>query len=52
VFGSIVIDGPGGLSAGSSSVNLVYDPNVISNFRAFGTVGIVQNTFREITPGT
>ena len=28
VFGSIVIDGPGGLSAGSSKVNLVYDGNV------------------------
>jgi Tfp pilus assembly protein PilX len=51
VFGSIVIDGPAGLSAGSSKVNLVYDPNVFSGFKAFGTAGIVQNTFREITPG-
>jgi hypothetical protein len=51
VFGSIVIDGPGGLSAGSSKVNLVYDPNVINGFKAFGTAGIVQNTFREISPG-
>ncbi len=50
VFGSIVIDGPGGLSAGSSKVNLVYDGNVAENLKAFGTVGIVQNTFREISP--
>lgn len=50
VYGSIVIDGPGGLSAGSSKVNLVYDPNVFNGFRAFGTTTIVQNTFREITP--
>ena len=50
VFGSIVIDGPAGLSAGSSKVNLVYDPNVFNGFKAFGTAGIVQNTFREITP--
>jgi Tfp pilus assembly protein PilX len=50
IFGSIVIDGPGGLSAGSSKVNLVYDPNVLNGFKAFGTAGIVQNTFREITP--
>ena len=50
IFGSIVIDGPGGLSAGSSKVNLVYDPNVFNGFKAFGTAGIVQNTFREITP--
>ena len=48
VHGSIVIDGPGGLSAGSSKVNLVYDPNVFNGFKAFGTAGIVQNTFREI----
>jgi len=50
IFGSIVIDGPAGLSAGSSKVNLVYDPNVFNGFKAFGTAGIVQNTFREITP--
>jgi hypothetical protein len=49
VYGSIVIDGPGGLSAGSSKANLVYDPNVFGGFKAFGTAGIVQNTFREIT---
>jgi Tfp pilus assembly protein PilX len=52
IFGSIVIDGPGGLSAGSSKVNLVYDPNAINGFEAFGTAGIVQNTFREITPSS
>jgi type II secretory pathway pseudopilin PulG len=52
VYGSIVIDGPGGLSAGSSKVNLVYDPNVFNGFKAFGTAGIVQNTFREITAGS
>jgi Tfp pilus assembly protein PilX len=50
IFGAIVIDGPAGLSAGSSKVNLVYDPNVFNGFKAFGTAGIVQNTFREITP--
>lgn len=50
IHGAIVIDGPGGLSAGSSKVNLVYDPNVFNGFKAFGTAGIVQNTFREIPP--
>ena len=30
IFGSIVIDGAGGLSAGSSKVNLVYNPNAFS----------------------
>jgi Tfp pilus assembly protein PilX len=49
IYGSIVIDGDGGLSAGSSKVNLVYDPRVFGGFKAFGTAGIVQNTFREIS---
>ena len=48
IFGAIVIDGAGGLSAGSSKVNLVYNPNAFSGLKAFGTAGIVQNTFREI----
>ena len=30
IFGSIVIDGAGGLSAGSSKVNLVYNPNAFA----------------------
>ena len=48
INGSIVIDGNGGLVAGSSKVNLIWDPNVFNNLRAFGTASIVQNTFREI----
>ena len=48
IQGSIVIDGAGGLHAGSSKVNLVWDPNVFNNLKAFGTASIVQNTFREI----
>ena len=49
VVGSIVIDGAGGLSAGSSKINLIYNPNVFAGLTAFGTAGIVQNTFREIS---
>ena len=48
IFGSIVIDGAGGLSAGSSKVNLVYNPNAFAGLKAFGTAGLVQNTFREV----
>jgi Tfp pilus assembly protein PilX len=48
VFGAVTIDGPGGLMAGSSKENVVYDPNVIAGLTAFGTASIVQNTFREI----
>jgi Tfp pilus assembly protein PilX len=48
VIGAIAIDGAGGLMAGSSKENVVYDPNVILGLTAFGTASIVQNTFREI----
>ena len=55
IFGSIVIDGPGGLEVGSNNGanycdgNVKYDANVANRLRAFGTAGIVQNSFREIT---
>ena len=55
IFGSIVIDGPGGLEVGSNNGanycngNVNYDANVANNLKAFGTAGIVQNSFREIS---
>ena len=49
INGSIVVDGAAGIFAGSSKVNIVWNPNVFNNINAFGTAGIVQNTFREIT---
>ena len=57
IVGSVVIDGGGGLRVGASTGasrcpkgegNLHYDVNVANNLRAYGTAGIVQNSFREI----
>jgi Tfp pilus assembly protein PilX len=54
IYGSVVIDGPGGLDIGSNNGanycngNMQYDANVANRLRAFGTAGIVQNSFREI----
>ncbi len=48
IYGGVVIDGAGGLSAGSSRQNLVYDPGASGGLVGFGTAGLVQNTFREI----
>jgi hypothetical protein len=54
VDGAVVIDGPGGLEIGSSSGaskcdgNVHFNPNAANNLRAYGTAGIVQNSFREI----
>ncbi|WP_028060268.1 pilus assembly PilX family protein [Candidatus Solirubrobacter pratensis] len=54
VSGAVVIDGPGGLTVGNShgaskcNGNLGFLPNAANNLHAFGTAGIVQNSFREI----
>jgi hypothetical protein len=54
VDGAIVIDGAGGLEVGSSGStrcgdgNISFNPNAANNLRAYGTAGIVQNSFREI----
>jgi hypothetical protein len=55
VDGAIVVDGAGGVAIGSSSGaskcdgNIGFNPNAANNLRAYGTAGIVQNSFREIT---
>ena len=51
VRGGIFIDGPGRLEIGSNAPNLVYDPSMVLNATAYGTAGIVQNTWREYHPG-
>lgn len=48
VFGSIQVAGKGGVRAGSSKENLVFDPRSIENIKTYGTAGIVQNSFREL----
>lgn len=51
IRGAVAIDGGGKLSAGSSKANVVYDENVFSSLRSYGTAGIIQNTWREIPSG-
>jgi hypothetical protein len=54
IRGAVVIDGPGGIEVGSSNGsnrcngNIDFDANASNNLSAFGTAGIVQNSFREI----
>lgn len=52
IEGAVSIDGPGGMSAGSSKVNLVYNPNVFNNVISYANAGIIQNTWREIVPAS
>jgi hypothetical protein len=54
IRGAVVIDGPGGIVVGSSNGsnrcngNIDFNANASNNLKAFGTAGIVQNSFREI----
>ena len=48
IKGAAVVDGPGGISAGSSAVNLVWDPNVFSVVEATASVAILANSWREL----
>jgi hypothetical protein len=51
IRGAAVVDGRGGVWAGSSGNNIIYDPTAFANINAVGTAGVVQNTWREIVPG-
>lgn len=51
IRGAAVVDGPGGLLAGSSGLNLSYDPNVFNRVLSYPSAGVVQNTWREIAAG-
>jgi Tfp pilus assembly protein PilX len=50
LYGGVFIDGTGRLQVGQSKQNLVYNGDMFPNIQSFGTVGIVQNTWRELTP--
>ena len=47
-LGSVAIDGNGCLFAGSNGIQVQYDPNVFSAAASYGTVGLVQDTWREL----
>lgn len=48
IQGAIAIDGNGGVVAGSSKLNVIYDPNAFSALSGYGNAGVVQNTWREL----
>jgi len=51
VIGGVIVDGEGGVSAGSSGkLNIKYSANAFNDINSFGTAGVVQNTWREIQP--
>jgi hypothetical protein len=48
IRGGVVIDGGGGLEAGSSGLNVQFSVAAFEKVHTTGTAGIVQNTWREI----
>ena len=48
INGGVTIDGPGGLAAGSSGLNVQFNPRAFDQIHTIGTAGVVQNTWREI----
>jgi hypothetical protein len=50
IRGGVLVDGNGGVYAGSSGDNIVYNAFSFDDITAVGTAGVVQNTWREIVP--
>jgi hypothetical protein len=48
IHGGALVDGPGGVYAGSAGNNIVFFASAFENISAVGTAGVVQNTWREI----
>ena len=48
VVGAIVVDGLGGISAGSSKLNLLYDANVFNLVTTTTTINVIANSWREL----
>jgi hypothetical protein len=50
VWGAIAIDGYGCLLASANGIQVQYDSNVFNAVASYGTVGLVQDTWRELSP--
>ncbi len=48
IVGGVVVDGPGGVAAGASGLNIKFGPQAFDSVSVAGTAGVVQNTFREL----
>ncbi len=48
----VSVDGKGGVEAGSDKFNIIFDGDAFAVLQTFGTAGLVQNSWRELPPGT
>ena len=50
VWGALAVDGDGCMKIGSNGLQVRFDANVFDSSQSYGTVGLVQNTWRELRP--
>jgi hypothetical protein len=48
IVGAVVVDGNGGVTAGSSKMNVIADPNVFNVVSSLGNANVIANTWREL----
>lgn len=48
VEGGVAVDGPGGVLAGASGMNIQFAGGVFNSVVGYGTAGVIQNTWREL----
>lgn len=52
LVGGVSVDGKGGVEAGSDKFNIVFDGGAFEKLETYGTAGLVQNSWRELMPGS
>lgn len=52
IQGSVAVDGPGGVVAGSSRTNVVFDPRAFAKLQALANATMVPNTWRLLPAGS
>jgi hypothetical protein len=50
VWGAVAVDGPACLKVGSNNLQIKFDGSIFDAIDSYGTVGLVQNTWRELDP--
>ena len=48
VYGAVVVDGAGGITAGSDKFNLIYDANVFNLVTTTQSINVIANSWREL----
>jgi Tfp pilus assembly protein PilX len=50
--GGVAVDGNGAVRTGSDKVNIIFDGQAFLDLETHGMAGLVQNSWRELTPGS